>query len=270
MNIRNSLALAVICAALLAGCGMSLAQPTAPPVLSGDAGIGLGGQSLPSSWTPDPTFIPLDTSTPVVGITPTITRTPFAPPTPASAWREYTVPQDSYTLRLPPTWLSLPLENQDAYAVVAQIGQDNPALAASLHHGVPVEMLNAASFIAFDSAGTVSDATFVSTLRVSRAATGDYRQEATQRTDVLEADPAFGLEAGWPVSVGFEARRGWLVRYSSAYPPDAPTVITFHTQIYVENGQGQVVVFTFSTEAALRDGYELLFDLVMDGVHFTL
>lgn len=154
--------------------------------------------------------------------------------------------------------------------MVAQLGQDDAALAASLRHGLPDEMLQTVQFIAFDSAAALRDSAFVSTMRVGKNASDTIDDSVARREASLEADPSMTLEADWPMSVGFEARSGWLVRYTSVYPPDAPIVTTSHTQVFADNGRGEVVVFTFSTEGALADGYERLFELVLDGVHFSL
>lgn len=269
---RNASLGFILTAVLLAACGppptIQVITPTSlGPAQSATPVIG-GLPSEPASQTGTP---PPAAPTSVLATPARVTPTPrMRPsPTPAPGWVEVVVPQDSYALRLPPTWLPLPLDGQSPEAALDQIGADNPVLALSLSHSLPEGVLDTLSLIAFDSLEAAGDAAFVSAIRIGPAPFASADEAATHRSEVVEADPMATLLSDLPTSVGFEARAGRALHYTTTFPPDAPQVTVYHTQIYVDNGHGKVLVILLSAEGSLHEGYERLFELVLDTLYFS-
>jgi hypothetical protein len=234
--------------------------------------------TLPPTWTPSNSPSPPDTSTPTrtptitPTLTPTTTRAPTMTFTPVATlppgWAEVVVSDARFAIGLTSTWVAFTMSDRDPASTLAQIGQEDPTLGASLEVGLGDVILDNVSLIAFDAA-TATDA-FVVNLNVSTASGSDgddIDAILENRTRLYEESAFYELLATDNTHVDFHPAR--RIRYTSQFQGAEESMTVYHLEVIVDAPRDAILLFVFSTSEERRNVYEALVDRIVTTIRFT-
>lgn len=240
-------------------------------------------ETLPPTWTPS--------RTPRPGASPTPSRTPTRTPSPTATttriptrtftpiatlppgWYEFAAREAKLAFHAPSTWSGLTLADREAGAVLAEMAERDPVLAASLRDGLANVVFDNLIVLAFDTA-TSSDP-YVVNLNIAYANTieGDTIDEIRDAHLALYGSSEFyELLADDSTTVDWQPAH--RIRYRTVFPTgsdDEEEVTVYHLEVIAEGrlSTGPLIVMTLSTSQERRNIYEALLDTIVSTVRYT-